>query len=142
MLKAQVSKDIIQAMRDKDKLKKETLKIVKGNLENLEIEKQRELTPTEEIQVIQREVKQAKESLADSIKYDRSDLVEKNETKLEILYKYLPKQLSESEVKEICVDSGVVSGMNMGEAMKLAMPELKGKTENALISKVVKELIK
>lgn len=141
MLKTQITKDIIQAMKDKDTIKKGTLQLVKGNLENLAIEKKRDLTQIEEIQIVQREVKQTKEALNDAVKYGRQDLVEMNETKLEILSAYLPKQLGEDEVKEILVSIGITSGMNMGQAMKLAMPKLSGKTENSLISKVVKELI-
>lgn len=141
MLKDQVTKDIIQAMKDKDRLKKGTLQLVKGSLVNLEIENKRDLTADEEIKVVQREVKQAKESLADAEKYNRPDLVTMNKEKLEILAKYLPEQYNAEEVKEICIGAGIVSGMNMGEAMKLAMPKLSGKTENALISKTVKDLI-
>ena len=142
MLKEQITKDIIQAMKDKDSIKKGMLQLVKANLENLEIEKKRNLNPAEEIQIIQREVKQTKEALADAEKYGRSDLATVNKVKLEILSNYLPEQLSENEVKEILVSLGIKPGMNMGEAMKLAMPKLSGKTENSLISKTVKELIK
>ena len=141
MLKEQITKDIIQAMKDKDSIKKGMLQLVKANLENLEIEKKRNLNPAEEIQIIQREVKQTKEALADAEKYGRSDLATVNKVKLEILSNYLPEQLSENEVKEILVSLGIKPGMNMGEAMKLAMPKLSGKTENSLISKTVKELI-
>lgn len=141
MLKEQITKDIIQAMRDKDNVKKGTLQLVKGNLENLSIEKKRDLKPNEEIQVIQREIKQTKEALEDAKRYARLDLEELNEMKLEILSKYLPEQLNEDEVKEVLVSLGINSEMNMGQAMKLAMPKLSGKTENSLISKVVKDLI-
>lgn len=136
-----MTKDIIQAMKDKDNVKKGTLQLVKGNLENLSIEKKRDLKPNEEIQIIQREVKQTKEALEDAKRYARLDLEELNQVKLEILSKYLPKQLNENEVKEVLVSLGINSEMNMGQAMKLAMPKLSGKTENSLISKVVKDLI-
>lgn len=141
MLKEQITKDIIQAMKDKDTIKKGTLQLVKGNLENLAIEKKRALTQTEEIQVVQKEVKQTKEALTDAEKYGRFDLVEMNKTKLEILSEYLPEQLGEDEVREVLISLGIDKGMNMGQAMKLAMPKLSGKTDNALISKLVRELI-
>lgn len=141
MLKETISKDIVQAMKEKDVLKKGLLQLVKAAMENLEIKEKRELTKEEEISIVQREVKQTKESLAEAKKYGREDLAKQNEQKLEILMKYLPKQLSEAEVTEIALNTGIVKGMKMGDAMKLAMPVLKGKTENALISKVVKNLI-
>lgn len=141
MLKEKLSKDIIQAMKDKDTLAKGVLQLVKSQIEKLEIQEKRGLTPDEEIQMVQREVKQTKESLEAAEKYDRQDLVAENKRKLEILSVYLPEQLDEAAVIEVVKGAGVVKGMNMGEAMKLAMPLLKGKTESALISKVVKSLI-
>lgn len=141
MLKETISKDIVQAMKEKDTLKKGLLQLVKAALENLEIKEKRALTKEEEISIVQREVKQTKESLVEAEKYGRKDLAKQNKQKLEILMKYLPKQLDESEVVEIALAAGVTKGMSMGEAMKLAMPVLKGKTENVLISKVVKDLI-
>lgn len=141
MLKEIIMKDLIQAMKDKNKLKKGLLQLVKAGLERAEKEKKAELTPAEELQIIQREVKQTKDSLAEAKKFGREDLVAEAKEKIEILSGYLPKQLDENQVKEQLMAIGVVPGMKMGEAMKLAMPVLAGKTENALISKVVKQLI-
>lgn len=141
MLKEVLSKEIIQAMKEKDNLRKGLLQLVKAQIEKVEKDQKRNLTKEEEIQIVQREVKQTKESLLAAEKYGREDLVSENKVKLEILAKYLPTQLNEDEVKVIASNAGITSGMSMGEAMKLAMPVLKGKTENALISKVVKELI-
>ena len=140
MLK-QITKDIMKAMKEKDNLRKSTLQIVKGNMQNSSIEKQRELTNAEEIQIIQREVKQTKEALKDAEKYDRPDLVQMNETKLAILTSYLPAQMDESEVKDKLIELGISNEMNMGQAMGVAMKNLAGKADNSLISKVVKEII-
>lgn len=141
MLKDVIMKDIIVAMKEKNRLKKGTLQLVKAGLENAEKDKREALTPAEEMQIIQREIKQNKDSLEEAKKFDRADLVEEAEEKIDILSQYLPKQLNEVEVKEQLEAIGVTAGMNMGEAMKKAMPVLAGKTENALISKVVKQLI-
>lgn len=141
MLKEKLTKDIMVSMREKNTLRKGLLQLVKASIENFEKKEQRTITTEEEIALVQREVKQTKESLESAKAAGREDLVEQNETKLKILSEYLPTQLNEAEVTEIVKAAGVVSGMNMGEAMKLAMPQLKGKTENALISKVVKQLI-
>ena len=141
MLKEKVSSEIILAMKSKDPLKKGLLQLIKANIENQEIKEKRQLTSDEEISIIQREVKQTKEALSDAQKYEREDLVEDNKLKLEILSEYLPEQLSAERVKEILEVAGVSQEMNMGQAMKIAMPLLKGKAENSLISKTVKELI-
>lgn len=134
-------KDIIQAMKEKQTLKKGLLQLVKAGLENAEKAKKAPLTEAEEIQIIQREIKQTKDSLAEGEKANREDIVKEAQEKLDILYAYLPKQLSEEEVTAKLVELGVEKGMNMGQAMKIAMPALSGKTENAIISKAVKQLI-
>ena len=86
-------------------------------------------------------MKQTKDSLEEAEKYGRDDLIAEAKERLEILANYLPQQLSEAEVKEQLVAAGITQGMNMGDAMKVAMATLAGKAENKLISKVVKELI-
>lgn len=141
MLKEQIMKDLIQAMKEKNKVKKGVLQLVKAGLDKTEKEKKAELTEAEEIQVIQREVKQTKDALAEAVKYGREDLVAEAKEKIEILSSYLPQQLNEEQVKEALLKIGVQPGMAMGDAMKLAMKELSGKAENALISKVVKSII-
>lgn len=141
MLKHIVSTDIIKAMKSKDETAKGVLRILKGNIEKMEIEKQRQLTEMEEDSILQREVKQIKEAIADAEKYSRPDLVDAGKQKLEVIYKYLPEQLTAEQVKSECKKLGIEKGMNMGVAMKLAMPALSSKAESALISKTVKELI-
>lgn len=140
-LKDVVMKDLIQAMKEKDARKKGVLQLMKAGLDNAEKVKKEALTEAEEIQIVQRELKQTKDFLVEAEKLNRADSIEDAKAKIEIIYNYLPKQLSEDEVKAILVEAGVTKGMNMGQAMGKAMPILKGKTENALISKLVKELI-
>ena len=140
-MKDVVMKDLIQAMKAKDVREKGVLQLVKAGLENAEKVKRSPLDEKEEIQIVQREIKQTKDYLAEAEKLGRTDSVEDAQAKIEILYRYLPKQMTEDEVKEALVHSGVTSGMNMGEAMKIAMPLLSGKVENAIVSKMVKELI-
>lgn len=140
-MKETVMKDLIQAMKDKDARKKGVLQLIKAGLDNAEKVKKAILTEEEEIAVVQRELKQTKDFLAEAEKLNRADSIEDAKAKIEIIYHYLPKQLSEDEVKAILIEVGVTKGMNMGQAMGKAMPVLKGKTESALISKLVKELI-
>lgn len=140
-MKDVVMKDLIQAMRDKDTRKKGVLQLVKAGLDNAEKVKKSALDEKEEVQIVQREIKQTKDFLVEAVKLDRTDSIEDANLKLEILYAYLPKQLTEDQVIAELSKLGIVNGMNMGEAMKIAVPALSGKTENALISKSVKKLI-
>lgn len=141
MLKTVVFDQLKQAMKNKDALAKGVLTLVKSALDMAEKEKGAELTPQEEIAIINREVKQTNQALDGAKQADRADLIEKEEAKLVILKGFLPKQLSEQEIMEALQAAGVTAGMNMGDAMKIAKPLLDGKADGATMSKVVKSLI-
>lgn len=141
MLKTKVFEMIKQAMRDKDQLTKSVLTIVKSNLDLAEKEKGEALTEAEEIAIINREMKQVNQSLDGAKQAGRDDLIEQEEAKLRLLERFLPEQLSEEEVKEALAEAGVTSGMNMGDAMKIARPLLAGKADGKTIASVVKQLI-
>ncbi|KGR78863.1 GatB/YqeY domain-containing protein [Ureibacillus manganicus] len=141
MLKTQVFDQLKQAMKDKDTLAKGVLTLLKAALDNAEKEKGAELTQEEEFAIVNREIKQTNQSLDGAKQANRTDLIEKEETKLSILSNFLPKQLSEDEIVQILTEAGVIKGMNMGDAMKIAKPLLSGKADGATISKVVKSLI-
>jgi len=142
MLKTKIMEDYKQAMREKDALRKGVLVIVKAGLENAEKEKKEVLTPLEEIAIIQREIKQTNQTLEEGKKANRSDIVEKEELKLVILSAYLPKQLSVEEATEILIQEGVISGMPMGDAMKIAKAKLNGQIDNKQLSQIVQSIIK
>lgn len=141
MLKTIVFDQLKQAMKNKDVLAKGVLTLLKSALDSAEKEKGAELTPLEETAVVNREIKQTNQSLEGAQKAERADLIEKEEAKLVILKNFLPKQLTEQEIIAELQSAGVSTGMNMGEAMKIAKPLLDGKADGATISKVVKSLI-
>ena len=141
MLKDQVFAQLKVSMKEKDVLSKGVLQLVKAALDAAEKEKGAVLTEAEEIAVINREVKQTNQALEGAESAGRADLIEKEQAKLTLLKSFLPKQLSEEEIAEALTAAGVTTGMNMGEAMKIAKPLLTGKADGAVISKVVKSLI-
>jgi len=141
MLKTAVFEQLKTAMKEKDVLAKGVLTLVKSALDLAEKEKGEPLTQTEEIAIINREVKQTNQALEGAQNAGRADLIEKEEAKLVLLKSFLPKQLSEEEITEKLLAAGVSKGMNMGEAMKIAKPLLSGQAEGAVISKVVNSLI-
>lgn len=141
MLKEEVFAQLKVAMKEKDALSKGVLTLLKSALDATEKEKGAALTEAEEIAVINREVKQTNQALEGAKAADRTDLIEKEEAKLILLKSFLPKQLSEEEIIAELRAAGIGSGMNMGDAMKIAKPLLAGKAEGAAISKAVKSLI-
>ena len=141
MLKTKVFDELKIAMKEKDVVAKGVLTLLKSALDQSEKEKGSELTQEEEIAIVNREIKQTNQALEGAQQANRDDLIEKEEAKLLLLKKFLPKQLSEEEIIPILTEAGIVKGMNMGEAMKIAKPLLTGKADGATISKVVKSLI-
>ncbi|WP_252501639.1 GatB/YqeY domain-containing protein [Sporosarcina sp. Marseille-Q4943] len=141
MLKTTVFEQLIQAMKEKDVLSKGVLTLLKSALDSAEKEKGSALTEEEEIAIVNREIKQTNQALEGAEKAQREDLIEQEKAKLVLLKSFLPKQLSEEEVKSLLTEAGVTQGMNMGDAMKIAKPLLAGKTDGATMSKAVKSLI-
>lgn len=141
MLKELVFEKLKKAMKEKDALSKGVLTLVKAALDSAEKEKGEALTEAEEIAIINREVKQTNQALDGAKQAGRDDLIENEQAKLDLLKSFLPKQLSEEEIANALKQAGVTSGMNMGDAMKIAKPLLNGKAEGAIISRVVKSII-
>ena len=141
MIKTAVFEQLKRAMKEKDVLAKGVLTLLKSALDSAEKEKGSSLSPEEEIAIVNREVKQTNQALEGAQNANRDDLIEKEEAKLVLLKSFLPKQLSEEEIVTILTDAGIVKGMNMGDAMKIAKPLLTGKADGSTMSKVVKSLI-
>lgn len=141
MLKTTVFEELKRAMKEKDVLSKGVMTLLKSALDTAEKEKGSSLTPEEEIAIVNREIKQTNQALEGAQNAKRDDLIEKEEAKLVLLKKFLPKQLSEEEIVALLTEAGVTKGMNMGDAMKIAKPLLAGKADGSIMSKVVKSMI-
>lgn len=141
MMKETIQKDLVQAMRDKDKLKKGVLTLIKAGLTNAEKEKRAELTDAEEMAVVQKELKQTRQALTEAEKVGREDNAELEKQKIAIIEAYLPTMMTEEEIRQILAENGIVSGTNMGQAMKTVKPLVAGKADNALVARIVKETI-
>lgn len=142
----QINQDIKQAMLNKEKEKLEALRSVKSAL-LLEATKDGSQTVDDEkaIPIMQKLVKQRKESIDIYKSQGRQDLAEAEEFQSAIIEKYLPEQMGEEEIKPIIegiIKETEASGpSDMGKVMGQAMGKLKGKADGGLISKIVKELL-
>lgn len=139
-IQEQVSKDFIQARKDKDKLKTDVLRIIKSHFDAFKIDNGREMDDKEQVNYLLKEQKQTEEAITFAKEADRADLVEENQAKREIIGAYLPQMMTEAEVTEFLTEKGVPD-MAMKDAMKLAMSELNGKAEKRMVSQVVKKLL-
>jgi uncharacterized protein len=105
-----------------------------------------ELKEEDEIKLLQKLVKQRKDSLDIYQKQSRADLAQKEQEEIEIIEKFLPKQLSseelKAEIKNIVAETGASSVADMGKVMAVATKKLSGKADGKAISAIVKDLLK
>lgn len=163
MLKEQISKDFKEAFKSQEKERLSVLRMLKADivkkeqnkryqiakeekgLDEKELQERSALTDEEVLKVIISNIKRSKESIEGFKKGDRKDLIEKEEKEIEILEKYLPEQLSESElekiIKDVIEEVGAESQKDIGKVMPKLMPKVKGKAEGSLVAKKVRELL-
>ena len=138
-----LKKAIVDAMKEKDTLKVQTLRGIKGEIDLEHINKKVEITDELVIDVISHQIKTRKESISEFEKGNRSDLIEKTNVEIELLSKYLPEQLSHDELMNL-IDSVFVkvnptSGKDMGLIMKELTPLVKGKCDMKEVSLIIKD---
>lgn len=142
-LKEQIEKDFIEAYKAKDELKASTLRMIKSAIKNKEIVSGNELDESAVVDVVAKEIKQRRDSADEYKKGGRPELAEKEEKEINILKVYLPEQLSEEEITKIVESAikktGASSISDIGKVMSVVMPEVKGKSDGALVSKIVKD---
>lgn len=141
----QLSSDMISAMKSRDKETLAVVRMLKASVQNAQIEAGHDLTADEEIAVMAREYKQRKESLAEFEKAGRQDLVDKTNNELQIVEKYMPKQLSaddvEKIVKETVTQVGASSMKDFGKVMGAVMPKVKGQADGKIVNQTVKKIL-
>jgi len=137
-----ISQDLKSAMKSGDKNRVDVLRMLKAQIKNVEIDKGRDLTEEEEIQVLQSAAKKRKEAVELYEKGNRPELAAKEKEELAIIQTYLPKQLSREEVEAaisaVIDEIGASSIKDMGRVMKEAMARLKGKTDGKLVQEIVR----
>lgn len=140
-LKDRLMADIRTAMKEKDTMKKGVINLLRAGLQNESLELQRELTKEEEIKIVQRELKQTKQSLEEGQKANREDIVEAEKAKIAIVESYLPKQMNVEEVKELIASLGISQDASMGQTIGVVMKEVAGRAEGKTVSQAVKEYL-
>ena len=142
----EIRAQMVVAMKEKDKEKKDSLSMLVSALKNKEIDKREPLTEEEENEVIKKEIRQTKETL-DSAPADRADIKEQCEKRLAVYKQFVPEDLSEDAIREII--KGVLADLSIeqatpkdkGRIMKELMPKVKGKAEGSIVNKIVGEFM-
>lgn len=134
-----------EAMRNKDELTKNTVRMVLSSIKLAEIETQKPLDDQAIISVLQKEVKMRKETINELKDADRNDLIEKAEAETKILEKFLPAQLSDEDIKamaqKVIAEVTATTPADMGKVMKSLLPLVKGQAAPDRVSSIVRQLL-
>ncbi|MBO8159144.1 GatB/YqeY domain-containing protein [Thermosyntropha sp.] len=139
--------DMKEAMKAKEagKIRLSTIRMVRAAQKELEIEKKRQLTDEELIQLIRREVKRRQDVIADYERANRPEMVEQLNEEIRVLEEYLPEQLGEDElralVKKAIQETEANSLKDMGKVMKVLMPKIQGRADGKTVNEMVKEML-
>lgn len=134
------------AMKEKDKVALDSLRAVKSQILLLKTEaKGAEVSAEQEIAILQRMIKQRKDSFEQFVAQGRNDLAEVEEAQMKVIEKYLPAQLSteelEAEMKKIIAEAGAETMKDLGKVMGIASKAFAGKSDGKSISEMAKKLL-
>ena len=143
-LKNELKSRYIESMKNKDTIIKNTIMMVNSAIKQSEVDQRKELSDQDIIAIIQKQIKEKKGALPEFEKGNRADLVEQTKKEIEILMEYVPKELSEEEIKtiinETCEELGDKK-TNFGLVMKTVMSKVKGRADGSLVTNLVKEYL-
>ena len=153
MLKQEIQNAVSQALKSRDKISSETLRMLLAAIISKEKEKkfkeklagEAALTDEQVIETISSEIKKRKDAIFLYEKGNRSELAEKEKQEIEVLKKYLPEQISPEELKKLVEESinktGAKELKDMGKVMADLNPKIKGKADGGEVSKIIKEIL-
>ena len=141
-LKIRIQDDVKDAMRSKDKERLGTLRLITAAIKQKEVDERIEMDDAAVIAVLEKMVKQRKDSISQYGQAGRDDLVAKEQTELDLIQTYLPEQLSDAEIETVVnkaiADTGASDMKDMGKVMAAVKPQVQGKADMGLVSKIIK----
>ena len=133
---------MMQAMKDKNKERKDALSLLLAALKSTQIDKRADLTEEEENAVIFREIKQAQETV-DTTPADRTQIVEEAKLRIQVYSEFVPKLMNEEEIRKVITEVlaelqiEAPTAKDKGRIMKTLMPRVKGKADGGLVNQVL-----
>ena len=144
-LKDRIQEDLRAALRAKDEPRKAALRMLGAAIHNAEIEAGGTLDDAGQLAVLQRQVKQRRESIEEFRKAGRTDLVDREEAELQAFAEYLPEEISRDEIvaaaKEAIAAAGASGPRDIGKVMPPLMARFRGRADGKAINEVVRELL-
>ncbi len=142
-LASKLTDDLKDAMREKDKVRKSVITMLRAAIKQIEVDERRELSEDDVIDIIAKQIKQKKGAIEDFSKGGRDDLVEMTKAEIDILMTYLPEQLTEEAIVDIIAKAiettGAASMKEMGKVMGIVSEATKGKADGKLVADLVKK---
>ena len=133
------------SMRERNKDKTSTLRMAVSELKKEEIDTRTEITDETSIKILQRMIKQRKESMSQFNNAGREELAEKEALEISILEEFMPQQMEEGEIRKIVSkaieNSGATNTQDMGKVMGMIKSEFQGNADMGLVSRIVKETL-
>ncbi|HKX59986.1 MAG TPA: GatB/YqeY domain-containing protein [Steroidobacteraceae bacterium] len=144
-LKARITEDMKAAMRSGEKDRLSCIRMLQAGIKQREVDERIELDDTQVLAVIDKMIKQRKESIAQFQAGNRADLVAKESAEIEVLSGYLPAQLGAAEldamVKDAIAATGAASMKDMGKVMGILKPKVQGRTDMGALSARIKSAL-
>ena len=138
-----LDKDMIEAMKNKEKERLTVIRMVKASLKQEQIDHKKEINDDLLIDVVNKQIKMRKDSITEFEKGNRQDLIDQTQKEIDILLAYLPEQLSKEEVlkviDELFEELKPNGQKDMGKVMKEAQAKLKGKADMKEVSTIIRE---
>jgi uncharacterized protein YqeY len=135
--------DLKEAMKNKDKLKKSVVTMLRSEIKQIEVDERTEVGEERIMDIIASQIKTKRKAIEGFAEGGREDLVEEAEKEIEYLQEYLPKQLTDDELKAIIMETietvGASSMKDMGKVMGIVNPKVKGRAESAKVAAIVKD---
>ena len=144
-IKTQLNDSLKDAMKSGDEVRKRTVRMALASIKQSEVDKRVELDDAAVMTILQKEVKNRRESLEEARKANRADLIEANEAEIRVLEAFLPKAMPTEELRAIVqaaiTETGASTPADMGKVLKTVMPKVAGRAPNDLVSAAVRELL-
>ena len=143
--KSKLTQDLKDAMRAKDPLRKNTVRMALAAIKNAEIAKKGDLEEPAILAILQKEVKSRKETIEGAEKAGRDDLITEAKAEIALLETFLPTELTTKELETLVQDaiheSGAATPKEMGKVMQLLMPKVQGRADGKVVSQMVRNLL-
>lgn len=144
-LKQKIESDLLDNMRSKNEVGKNTLRMLLSSIKLFEIDKSTTIDDSGILSLIQKEIKSRRDSINDFQKGNRHDLVDSTMSEIIFLENYLPRQLSDQEINKIVSDAinevNASTPADTGKVMKIVLPRTTGQAPSDRVSKIVRDLL-